>query len=1119
MSQPSLFTSVDSEQLRLARVQLVNWGTFQGLNTLDVARRGHLITGESGSGKSSLLDAIATVLTPGRWLRYNTAAQDAGAKAGDRTLVSYVRGAWGKDEDTQEHRTVARYLRTGATWSGVALRFDDGSGGAVTALRLFHLKGASTDRADLRDLALVSTGEIDLAELESYVSTGLDARGIKAAWPQAQVTTGGSHGRYFARLQRVLGLQQATALQLLHRTQAAKNLGSLDRLFRDYMLDVPATFEQAATAVEQFVDLKEAHRLVVRARQQLEALTSLEEAASTFEVAQRQAATAQRLQAGLGAYEDGRRAELLRREIEQSTDALARAEASASEAQAALSVARDELKRAEREVNLRGGDLTERTREELAKATEELDAVKERWEGLSTRLRAVDVDLPSTAEDFAELVATARDSLRRPNDEQLLSASPEAEALGRERDALKRLQAEVQLLQGSRSNMDPSLLNARSLIAQGLGLQEWELPFAGELLDVREEFRDWTGALERVLRQLATTLLVHRRHLPQVRSFVSSTHLGALLRFEEIPEHTRSPRRVGERSVVHRVQIAETDPAFGGWLAARLADRFDYMCVDSEAELEEVERGVTITGLVKRGAHSYQKDDRSRLDDRRRWVLGSSNDAKLEELSRSLRAAQARSTELTAAVDAQQRRSQQAARRQGLLEDLVSRPWAEIDVPGARARADRVQQALERLSQDNPDLSAALAAQAAAEAAASAAEAAQNAAMAEAVSMRRQAEELAAQLRDVTEALAGAAGPPLGPEEAAALRARFAGHRRNITLATLTNVSRAVGASLVSEERAATERAGAASARFSTEATEFRDRFEETAVDRTTGVEDRDGYRELRRDIQERGLPEFEHRFHELLEGKSREIVGVLLEELRSAGRAVRERVEPVNDSLSRAPYDRGRYLRIKVNEVHSAEVKDFISRLRRVVDGSWADDTDAAESRFAILDPIMTRLGSAESADQSWRARCLDTREHVTFLAHEVDERGEVLNVHDSSSGLSGGQRQKLVVFCLAAALRYQLAPEPDEPPRYGTVILDEAFDKADANYTRSALEVFREFGFHLLLATPQKLLGAIEPYVGAVTVVSNPSRRQSLLAAVDWSGPDGTGPDDAGPDAAGSA
>ena len=69
---------------------------------------------------------------------------------------------------------------------------------------------------------------------------------------------------------------------------------------------------------------------------------------------------------------------------------------------------------------------------------------------------------------------------------------------------------------------------------------------------------------------------------------------------------------------------------------------------------------------------------------------------------------------------------------------------------------------------------------------------------------------------------------------------------------------------------------------------------------------------------------------------------------------------------------------------------------------------------------------------------------------------------------------------------------------------MLDEAFDKADSAYTRMAMDVFVEFGFHMILATPQKLLQTIEPYVGGVTVIANPSRQLSLTQQIDWSSGD---------------
>lgn len=61
--------------------------------------------------------------------------------------------------------------------------------------------------------------------------------------------------------------------------------------------------------------------------------------------------------------------------------------------------------------------------------------------------------------------------------------------------------------------------------------------------------------------------------------------------------------------------------------------------------------------------------------------------------------------------------------------------------------------------------------------------------------------------------------------------------------------------------------------------------------------------------------------------------------------------------------------------------------------------------------------------------------------------------------------------------------------------MVIDEAFDKADHSFTQAGLEVFRAFGFQLLLATPMKMLQTIEDHVGGVVMVANQPGRGSTL------------------------
>lgn len=49
-----LFAGDPTEQFRMVRFQVFNWGTFSGLHDIPIAKEGHLFIGGSGSGKSTL---------------------------------------------------------------------------------------------------------------------------------------------------------------------------------------------------------------------------------------------------------------------------------------------------------------------------------------------------------------------------------------------------------------------------------------------------------------------------------------------------------------------------------------------------------------------------------------------------------------------------------------------------------------------------------------------------------------------------------------------------------------------------------------------------------------------------------------------------------------------------------------------------------------------------------------------------------------------------------------------------------------------------------------------------------------------------------------------------------
>ena len=72
---------------RLQRLEVLNWGTFHGRPwILNLDGENTLLTGDIGSGKSTLVDAVTTLLVPSNRVAYNKAA---GAESRDFAFDSY----------------------------------------------------------------------------------------------------------------------------------------------------------------------------------------------------------------------------------------------------------------------------------------------------------------------------------------------------------------------------------------------------------------------------------------------------------------------------------------------------------------------------------------------------------------------------------------------------------------------------------------------------------------------------------------------------------------------------------------------------------------------------------------------------------------------------------------------------------------------------------------------------------------------------------------------------------------------------------------------------------------------------------------------------------------------
>ncbi len=139
---------------RLHEVELFNWGTFdKRVWRMSLDGDTSLLTGDIGSGKSTLVDALTTLLLPANRIAYNKAA---GAETKERTLRSYVEGHYKSERSESTGTSKAIGLRDHRSYSVILGVFaNEGFDETVTLAQVFHQK----DRAGQPDRFFVTSGK------------------------------------------------------------------------------------------------------------------------------------------------------------------------------------------------------------------------------------------------------------------------------------------------------------------------------------------------------------------------------------------------------------------------------------------------------------------------------------------------------------------------------------------------------------------------------------------------------------------------------------------------------------------------------------------------------------------------------------------------------------------------------------------------------------------------------------------------------------------------------------------------------------------------------------------------------------------------------------------------
>jgi len=1088
---------------RLHRVELYNWGTFdnkvwrllpQGDNAL--------LTGDIGSGKSTLVDAITTLLVPAQRITYNKAA---GAEAKERTLKSYVLGYYKSERGDNGLAARAVALRDHNSYSVLLGHFyNEGYDQHVTLAQVFWVRETQGQPARFY---VVSDRPLTIAG--DFADFGADINALKKRLRQTpHIELFDSFPPYGAAFRRRFGIDTEQALDLFNQTVSMKSVGNLTEFVREHMLEAFPVKNRIDALVKHFDDLNHAHEAVLKARDQINTLTPLVADSARHGELSAQVAELRDCREALRPWFAELKSGLLEKRLEKLAQQLLRQDQrvrALDEKRRTLLARRDELKQA---IADNGGDRIERIKAEISARQQEKKDRGKRAERYNALAQVLDLPQPTDADTFLanqqalQSERQAIDNRQAETQNELTEASVELRNL---KDTHATLKRELESLRKRRSNVPSSMLTIRERLQQALDLDEQALPFAGELIQVRETESDWEGAAERLLHNFGLSLLVPDTHYARVADWVDRTHLRGRLVYYRVRELQHANVASLHPASLVRKLVIKPDSAFYAWLETELARRFDYACCEDLALFRREKKAITRAGQIKAGGGRHEKDDRHALDDRSRYVLGWSNKAKIAALEKQAADLETRMQDIADRVAACQAKLKTLEQRQRDISQLTGfGEFRELDWRPLALEIETLEQEKQRLESESDILRTLEGQLQTLEEDLTEVENTRDKARDE-LTRNEEKRERATEQFEAARALLDAT-----PEEARqayfpkldAMRHEALGDHV-LTVESCDNRQTDMREWLQARIDAEERKIGRLAEKIIKAMEAYSQAYPLETREVDVSVEAADEYRAMLQALEGDDLPRFEARFKALLNENTIREVANFQAQLNRERQTIRERVETINRSLADIDYNPGRYITLLAEPALDADIRDFQQDLRACTEGALtgSDDEQYSESKFIQVKRIIERFRGREGfsdLDHRWTGKVTDVRNWFGFSASERWHEDHSEHEHYSDSGgKSGGQKEKLAYTVLAASLAYQFGLEWGEvrSRSFRFVVIDEAFGRGSDESARYGLELFKRLNLQLLIVTPLQKIHIIEPYVNSVGFVHSEADDRSLL------------------------
>ena len=1110
----SLFSTQSSEAgFRLQRVEIFNWGVFDK-QIFSISPEGNtsLLTGANGAGKTTYLEAILTLLVPERRMRRYNQASGTNTKD-ERSEESYVLGEIGEIENDQTRETQRLRPDKTKTYSIILAVFQNEER-FITLAQVRWFVGSEMKRG-----FVISHKKLSIEyDFTPFDANGLWKKRLKQKFPKhgtkELIDFFDSPGKYAESMRRFFGMRSEKATILFSQTVGLKVLGNLDEFIRKNMLEETNIEEEFFSLKEGFQSLVKAHNQILKAESQLELLKPIVEKDKELHVLNQKQQALDELKNTAPVYFTSQKQSLLEKEIEKQ-------EREQEEYSLKINDIEDKISKKEDDkttllVEIKQDEVGNRI-EKLEKEIKDQNKEKARREGLlkkyNTFIRKINLKEDPNESYFydqLETIKNQKEKLEKEVNEVHRSCILEEEKVKQLNVDYEEKATELETLRNQKNNITGRVAEIRQEILKSTGATETEIPFIGELLQIKNKARNkWEFAIEKVLHHFALQLIVPERFYHQVNQFVNENNLRGRIVYQRIKEESFLNQLVPDvqDSLFSKVEI-NRQSEYADWIENQIRTHFDYVCTDDLNLFKTYKRALTSSGLIKNDRR-HEKDDRSKIFDRTHFVLGWDNKEKIKITQKAL-------SEIDTEIKNAEKQIKTYERQHKRLneEKEISIKLSEFD-KYQEINWQEIAIAIQEIEKEKDEL----------------------------IKTNNRVEILKKQLKALEIELEALKKELDNTKETRTLTSSdciknkvklkecgdflstlsdmdFSEHFsifmstyqevKQLTLATIDSIQTKISDKIKNdiEHNGIAQRTSEQSLQrylyeFKKPNQELREEFPDWESDTdklSLQIEFVSDYIELHNRIQNEQLYEYKEQFKKYLNNDMIDRMTKFQTHLETQEENIRENIEALNNSLEKINFrpNPETYIFLDIKKDNSEKIRQFKWKLREwkpnMAEYLVTKDDQILENSFLKIKSLIETLSNNEYE----RRYVTDVRNWLNFSAKELRrEDKSVYRTYDSTGKLSGGEKAQLTYTILGSAIAYQfgISQTGRNTNSFRFICIDESFSNQDAEKANYLMQLCQQLHLQLLCVTPEDKTSIIEPYISAVHFVKRENNRNAVI------------------------